>query len=30
MEGIVCKPYIDVRTRTGERVVVKIKVRDFE
>jgi hypothetical protein len=30
MEGIVCRPYVDVLTRTGERIVVKIKVRDFE
>lgn len=29
MEGIVCKPAVDMLTRTGDRVVVKIKVHDF-
>lgn len=29
MEGIVCKPIVDVLTRNKERVIVKVKVRDF-
>ena len=29
MEGIVCKPAVDILTRTKERVIVKIKVHDF-
>ena len=29
MEGIVCKPIVDVLTRNKERVIVKIKVKDF-
>lgn len=29
MEGIVCKPAVDMLTRTGDRVIVKIKVQDF-
>ena len=30
MEGLVCKPYIDMYDRTGNRIMVKIKVCDFE
>lgn len=30
MEGIVCKPKIDMLDRMGKRLVVKVKVRDFE
>lgn len=30
MEGVVGTPLIDVRDRTGKRVIVKIKVNDFE
>lgn len=30
MEGVVAKPIVEVRNRMGRRVVVKIKVRDFE
>lgn len=29
MEGLVCKPEIDMFDRLGERLIVKIKVRDF-
>lgn len=29
MEGIVCKPIVDVLTRNKERVIVKVKARDF-
>ena len=29
MEGLVCKPLIEIRDRMGERVVVKVKVKDF-
>lgn len=29
MKGIVCKPIVDVLTRNKERVIVKVKVRDF-
>ena len=30
MEGIVCKPAVDMLDRTGRRLIVKIKVCDFE
>ena len=30
MEGLVCKPLVDLLDRRGKRVIVKIKVRDFE
>lgn len=30
MEGIVCKPKVDVLDRMGRRVIVKIKWKDFE
>lgn len=29
MEGLVCKPLIEIRDRMGERIVVKVKVKDF-
>jgi len=29
MEGVVCRPFVELRSRNGERVIVKIKVRDF-
>ena len=29
MEGLVCKPAVDVLDRMGKRVIVKIKVCDF-
>lgn len=29
MEGLVCKPMIDLRDRRGNRIIVKIKVKDF-
>lgn len=30
MEGIVCKPAVDMLDRMGKRIIVKIKVCDFE
>jgi ATP-dependent RNA circularization protein (DNA/RNA ligase family) len=30
MEGVVCKPAVELRNKRGERIVVKIKWRDFE
>lgn len=30
MEGIVCKPAVDMLDRMGRRLIVKIKARDFE
>lgn len=30
MEGIVCRPAVDLLARNGERIIVKIKCRDFE
>lgn len=30
MEGLVCKPVVDMLDRVGRRVIVKVKVRDFE
>ena len=30
MEGIVCKPAVDMLDRMGRRLVVKIKVCDFQ
>lgn len=29
MEGVVCKPAVEVLTRTGDRIMVKVKVKDF-
>lgn len=29
MEGLVCKPAVDLLTRTGKRLIVKIKTEDF-
>lgn len=29
MEGLVCKPAVDILTRVGKRMIVKIKVEDF-
>lgn len=29
MEGLVCRPAVEVRDRMGRRVIVKVKVRDF-
>lgn len=29
MEGLVCRPVVELRDRRGKRVIVKIKVRDF-
>ena len=29
MEGLVCRPFIELRNREGNRVIVKIKVKDF-
>lgn len=28
-EGLICKPTVELQTRNGERIVVKIKTRDF-
>ena len=30
MEGLVCKPEVDLLDRMGRRVMVKIKVKDFD
>lgn len=30
MEGLVCKPAVDILDRRGNRVIVKVKVKDFE
>ena len=29
MEGLVCKPAVDILTRAGKRMIIKIKVEDF-
>lgn len=29
MEGLVCKPAVDILSRVGKRMIVKIKVEDF-
>lgn len=29
MEGLVCRPLVELKTREGERIMVKVKVRDF-
>lgn len=29
MEGLVCKPKLDISDRTGKRIIVKVKVCDF-
>lgn len=30
MEGLVCKPYVDMYDRNGKRIIVKIKACDFK
>ena len=30
MEGLVCKPYVELRDREGKRIITKIKVCDFD
>lgn len=30
MEGLVCRPSIEILDRAGKRVIVKVKVKDFE
>ena len=30
MEGIVCRPAVELRNRNGERIIVKIKYEDFK
>jgi hypothetical protein len=30
MEGVVCRPAVELRDRRGERVIVKIKWNDFK
>ena len=30
MEGVVGRPAVEIKNREGERVIVKIKVKDFE
>ena len=30
MEGVVGKPFVELKDRAGKRIIVKIKVRDFE
>lgn len=30
MEGLVCKPLVGMLTRRGDRIMVKVKVRDFK
>lgn len=30
MEGVVCRPAVELRDRLGKRIIVKIKWRDFE
>lgn len=30
MEGLVCKPAVDMLDRRGKRIIVKVKVRDFD
>ena len=30
MEGVVCRPVVDVLDRRGRRLIVKVKVKDFE
>lgn len=30
MEGVVCRPKVELRDRLGKRIIVKIKWRDFE
>ena len=30
MEGLVCKPSVDILDRRGNRVIVKVKVKDFD
>ena len=29
MEGLICKPAVDILSRVGKRMIVKIKVEDF-
>lgn len=30
MEGVVARPTVEVKNRKGERIIVKIKVKDFK
>ena len=30
MEGVVCRPMVELRDRCGERLIVKIKWNDFK
>ena len=30
MEGLVCRPQVDLLDRQGQRIIVKVKVRDFD
>lgn len=30
MEGVVCRPKVDISDRRGNRLIVKVKVKDFE
>lgn len=30
MEGVVCRPSVELRSRSGDRVIVKVKWRDFK
>lgn len=30
MEGVVCRPIVELRDRLGKRIIVKIKCRDFD
>lgn len=30
LEGIVCRPAVELQDRRGERIIVKIKCRDFD
>lgn len=29
-EGIVCRPMVELRSRTGKRIITKVKARDFD
>lgn len=29
MEGLVCKPFVEMRDRQGNRIIVKVKTKDF-
>lgn len=30
MEGLVCRPAVELKNRRGERIIVKIKYEDFK